>query len=64
MLIVIDTESSPEEIIGEFAGTEEDAVQYWDERDGSLQWAPADCVRVAKGHRPGGPGHRLVLEQA
>lgn len=50
--LVVSDESGTTEILGEYARTEEDAVAYWREEDGTLGWAPEDCVRVVPGHRP------------
>lgn len=47
--VVVDTESGEREVLGEFSHVEEDAVAYWTWEDGSLTWAPADCVEIADG---------------
>ena len=59
---VIDRESSPSEIVGEYARTEEDCIVYWRESDGTLAYAPADCVSVvpAVRTRPGCPLRRIA----
>jgi hypothetical protein len=44
-LVVVDTESAPNEVVGTFVGRHEDSVIY-ETRHGHRCIAPADCVRV------------------
>lgn len=61
IFLVVSDESGQHEILGEYARTEEDSVAYWREDDGTLEWAPEDCVRVVKGTRsaPGFPAREI-----
>lgn len=66
LVLVIDVESSPTpKILGEYIRTEEDAVSYWCEEDGSIGWAPQDCVVVTRGYRyaAGFPAHVIDQDQ-
>lgn len=62
ILLVIDLESYPPTILGEFASSDEDYINYWREDDGTLSSAPEDCVTVVPGYRykPGYPAHTKI----
>lgn len=47
--VVVSEESGEREVLGIFQRTDEDAVAYNAWEDGSLEWAPADCVEVKRG---------------
>lgn len=57
LLAVVNLESPEREVLGEYRLTDEDAVSYWREDDGTIAWAPEDCVAVvpAVRARPGCP---------
>lgn len=45
--LVFSEESGTRELLGEYTSTEEDSVAYW-RSDGTLGWAPADCVEIVR----------------
>lgn len=44
--VVIDVESEPPSVCGQYAGSDEDAIFYY-AHDGTIHSAPADCVQLA-----------------
>lgn len=63
MWVVVDVEREGREVIGEYVRREEDFVVYLREEDGTLGYAPDDCVEVVRGRRDR-PGVRAVEVEA
>lgn len=64
MKVVVNLEEG-REVLGIYQGLDEDMVRYNDWEEGTVEWAPADCVEVVPGfivfHGPGGLVERIQV---